>query len=338
MKAVYIPRYGGPEALELREGADPEPKAGEVRVRSKAAGVNFADLVMRLGQYVGAPPLPFIPGYEAAGVVDKVVSSSTSLRPGDRVYAALPFGGYADTFIAKAERLLPIPEGKGFEEAAALPVNYLTAYHALYVLGSLRSGARVLIHGGAGGVGLAAIQLAALLGAEIYATASEGKHAFLKERGVKACIDPRKEDLERRIMELSGGKGMHLILDPVGGSSFRLGYRCLAPAGMLVCYGISSAAPGGRRSRFKEYASYLRSGLFSPLDLMLKNRAVAGFHLGLLMDEALLAEEMKAVHQLWASGKIAPHVGAAFPAAKASEAHQYIHDRKNVGKVVLTWP
>lgn len=334
MKAVHITRFGGPEALELREAPDPEPKEGEVLIRVKAAGINFADILMRMGLYVGAPPTPFVPGYEAAGVIEKLGSGVKGLKIGDRVFSALRFGGYAEKVLCPARQALFIPEGKSFEEAAALPVTYLTAYHALYVLGNLRPGTRVLVHTAAGGVGLAAIELSRLRGAVVYGTASGSKHSFLKERGVSETIDYRTEDFEDRIMKLTSGKGVHLVLDPIGGSSFPKSYRCLAQGGLLICYGLADQA-GKDRSVLKALWSYLTSGLHSPLQHMLKNKGVVGFHLGLFDDAELMASEMTELYRLWSSGKITPHVDRIFPAGEASQAHRYIQERRNIGKVLL---
>lgn len=336
MQAVFISRHGPPEALELRETADPEPTKGQVRVRVRAAGINFADILMRQGLYVGAPLIPFVPGYEVAGEVEKIGPGVTKFRKGDRVYSVVSFGGYAQKVVLLARHALPIPSDRSFEEAAALPVNYLTAYHALYVLGNLRPGLRVLVHGVAGGVGLAAVQLARLRNAEIFGTASASKHVFVKGQGVREAIDSRKEDFEKRVMELTDGQGVHLVLDPVGGSSFPKSYRCLATAGLLVCYGVSASSAGPRRNPLRAVWAYLRSGLFSPLSMMLKNRGVVGFHLGLL-GKGRLEGEMAEVHRLWVEGRLRPHVDRTFPADQAAEAQRYLQDRRNIGKILLTF-
>ncbi len=333
MKAIVISREGGPEVLEPREFPTPAPGPGEVRIRVRAAGINFADLMMRAGRYVGAPPVPFVPGYEAAGEIDALGEGVLGRKIGDRALAVAKFGGYAEQLVVPAGRALPIPAGRSFEEAAALPVNYMTAYHALHVLGNLRPGGDVLVHQAAGGVGLAAIELIRLRGGRAIGTASASKHEFLKGKGLEHAIDYRTEDFEPRVKALTGGRGVQLALDPVGGASFRKSYRCLAPAGLLVSYGLSAASGGAARA----WWTYLSSGLFSPLQLMLANKGVTGFHLGVFHDEALLAYEMGELHRLWSEGKLKPHVGKTFPAEQAADAHRYIHERKNVGKVVLTF-
>jgi NADPH:quinone reductase-like Zn-dependent oxidoreductase len=332
MKAITITSNSGPDALQLQDAPEPSPKDGEAIVRVRAAGVNFADTLMTKGLYYGAPPLPFVPGYELAGEIERVGTGVKGLKEGDRVFSAVPFGGYAEKVAVAVEKLLPIPRGRSFEEAAALPVNYMTAYHALYVLANLRPSSSVLIHAAAGGVGLAAIQLAQLRGARVYGTASRSKHPFLLSRGVEAAIDYRSEDFEQRVGQLTGGRGVDAALDPIGGWSFVKSWRCLAPAGMLVCYGVASGSGG----RLSSYRSFALSGLFSPLAMMLRNKGVAGFHLGLLPQE-LLAWEMSELHKLWDDGKLAPHVGRSFPAEQAAEAHRFLQGRESVGKVVLTF-
>ncbi len=337
MKAVFIARRGAPEALQVREIAEPEPGPKQVRVRVRAAGVNFADVLMRMGLYPGAPPLPFVPGYEIAGEIDAIGPGVEIGRLGERVACATAFGGYAEKVVVPADWTIPLPEGKTFEEAAALPVNYLTAYHALYVLGNLRQGGSVLVHGAAGGVGVAAVQLSGLRGATIIGTASSAKHAFVMGQGAQFMLG-HGEDFEARTLELTRGRGVDIVLDPVGGRSFRKSYRCLAPAGLLVCYGISASAPGLRRNPFAALWAYLRSGFFSPLSMMGENRGVVGLHIGRLSgDEPLLRHELNELHRLWSEGRITPRVDQAFPVAHAPEAHRRLQDRKNIGKVVLTF-
>lgn len=336
MRAVFIARLSGPDGLELRQAPDPEPGPGQVRLRVRAAGINFADHLMTLGLYVGAPKPPYVPGYEAAGEIDRVGAGVTGLKPGARVLTAMKAGGYAERVVAAANSVIPIPDGKSFEEAAAIPVNYMTAYHALYVLGNLRPRCRVLVHGAGGGVGIAAIQLAKLRDATIIGTASAAKHAFAREQGAHHMIDYRTEDFEERVRELTGGKGVHLALDPVGGSSFRKSYACLAETGLLVAYGASAMASWGGKAR--ALMTLLASGLFSPLQLMLQNRGVVGFHLGRLESEPeLFFSEMGELMRLWREGKIQPHVDAAIPAERAAEAHRRLQRRQNIGKVVLTF-
>lgn len=337
MKAIQITALGGPEVLQFHERPDPAPGEGQVRVRVKASGINFADILMRMGLYPGAPKPPFTPGYEAAGQIDSVGPNVLSWKPGDRVVVPTNFGGYADTLVVRAEEVFRIPDGRSFEAGAALTVNYMTAYEAIVHQGGLQPGQRVLIHGVAGGVGIAAVQIAKIVGAEIYGTASASKHEHLKKDGVR-CIDYRTQDFEREIRKMTDGRGVHLVLDPVGGSSFSKSYRSLAKGGKLILYGFSAAASGERRSLLKAGWEWLRTPSFSPFDLMMDNRGVIGLHLGRMTDQKeTLSAAMRQLVVWWQEGKIAPLVGATFPAALTGKAHEYIQSRQNVGKVVLKW-
>src|SRR5262245_3681658 len=185
MRSVWIPRTGPPEVLEVREGADPVPGHGEALVRVRASGVNFADVMARLGFYADAPPRPCVVGYEVAGTVERVgAGADGGLAPGQRVVALTRFGGYAEAVSVPAAQVFPLPDRLSFEEGAAIPVNYLTAVLMLRYFGNVRAGDRVLVHAAAGGVGMAAIQLCRIAGAEVIGTASASKHAILKEAGV----------------------------------------------------------------------------------------------------------------------------------------------------------
>jgi NADPH:quinone reductase-like Zn-dependent oxidoreductase len=288
--------------------------------------------------YPGAPKPPFAPGYEAAGVVDALGPGAPGLKIGDRVVVPTNFGGYADTLLAAPDACFPIPAGKGFEAAAALTVNYLTAYEALIHQGGLQKGQRVLVHGAAGGVGIAAVQVAKIFDAEIYGTASRSKHDALKKYGVR-CIDYRTEDFEARIKADTHGQGVHVALDPVGGVSFKKSYRSLAKTGKVILYGFSAAATGEKRNLLKLGWEWLRTPSFSAFDLMMDNRGVIGLHLGRMTEQKeVLSAGMRQLVAWWSEGRIEPMVGATFPAELAGKAHEYIQSRQNVGKVVLTWP
>jgi synaptic vesicle membrane protein VAT-1 len=337
VKTVQITAQGGPDVLQVRESPDPTPGEGQIRVRVKASGINFADILMRMGLYPGAPPVPFAPGYEACGEIDELGPNVMSWKKGDKVVIPTNFGGYADTLIAKADEVFRVPAGKSCEAGAALTVNYLTAYAALVDQGHLQKGQRVLIHGAAGGVGIAAVQIAKIFGAEIYGTASASKHEVLKKEGVH-CIDYRAEDFEKVVRAKTKGQGVHVALDPVGGASFSKSYRSLAKGGKLILYGFSAAAPGEKRSMLRVGWEWLRTPSFSAFDLMMDNRGVVGLHLGRMTDQKEpLTRAMRQLVEWWEQGKIEPMVGASFPAALASKAHEYIQSRQNVGKVVLKW-
>jgi NADPH:quinone reductase-like Zn-dependent oxidoreductase len=335
MRSVWIVRTGPPEALEVRDGPDPVPGPGQVRIRVRATGVNFADVMARLGLYQDAPPRPCVVGYEVAGTVDQAGPGVTDLTPGMRVVALTRFGGYAEAVAVPVAQVFPMPEGMGFEEAAAIPVNYLTAVLMLRVFGNVQRGDRVLVHAAAGGVGMAAIQLCRIAGAEVIGTASAAKHATLREAGVAQCIDYRTQDFETEVRRLTGGRGVDVVLDATG--AFKKSYRALAPLGRLVCFGLSGAAPGMTPSRLTALGRVLALPWFHPIRLMNDNKAVIGVNLGHLWDRIeLLRREMLALLGDWQAGRIKPVVGKTFPLVEAAAAHRYIQERRNVGKVILT--
>ena len=338
MRQVWITRAGPPEVLVLREAPDPAPNPGEVLIRVRASGVNFADILARLGLYPDAPKLPAVVGYEVAGDI-AAVGDGVTRSIGEKVLALTRFGGYSDKVCVPAAQAFPLPEGMSYEEGAAVPVNYLTAYQMLVQMGSLKSGERVLVHSAGGGVGLAAIDLCKIHGAEIFGTASASKHAFLRERGVAHVIDYTTQDYETEVKRLTKRRGVHIVLDAMGGAHWKKGYRCLAPTGRLVMFGLSNAATGKTRSLVSVLKTLLATPFFSfpPPRLINDNRALIGVNLGHLWDQTeLLTGWLTQILAWHAEGKIHPTVGARFPLADAAAAHHYIQDRKNVGKVVLT--
>jgi NADPH:quinone reductase-like Zn-dependent oxidoreductase len=338
MRQVWITRTGPPEVLELREAADPAPRAGEVQIRVRAIGINFADIMARLGLYPDAPKLPAVVGYEVAGDIS-ALGGGVSRSVGERVFALTRFGGYSDVVCVPSGQAMPLPDGMSYEESAAIPVNYLTAYQMLVQMGSLKRAERVLVHSAAGGVGLAAIDLCRIYGAEVIGTASASKHEMLRERGVSQLIDYNTQDYEAEVKRLTGGRGVHIVLDAMGGSHWKKGYRCLAPTGRLVMFGLSNAATGKTRSLASVLKTLLGTPFFSfpPPRLINDNRALIGVNLGHMWEQTELLTSWLAQILAWhAEGKIHPTVGARFPLAEAAAAHHYIQDRKNFGKVGLT--
>jgi NADPH:quinone reductase-like Zn-dependent oxidoreductase len=337
MKQVWIPRIGEPEVLEVREAPDHEPKAGQVRVRVRASGINFADIMARMGLYPDAPKLPAVVGYEVAGTVDGLGDGVESFRERDRVVCMVRFGGYSDVVCAPQAAVRAIPDTLDFEGAASIPVNYLTAWLMLVRLGNVRRGEKVLVHACAGGVGLAAVQICRHFGAEVIGTASVGKHQRLLEMGVSACIDYRTQDFQEEVKRLTGGRGVDIALDAVGGESFRKSYKSLADLGRLFIFGASSLAPGTKRSWISALSGLSKMGSFKPMQLMSHNKGVYGVNIGHLWhhgDEltAMLGE----ILGLFADGTFKPVVDRSFPFSEAAAAHRYIQERRNFGKVVLT--
>jgi NADPH:quinone reductase-like Zn-dependent oxidoreductase len=339
MRAIVIPRHGGPEVLRLQERPDPVPGPGEVLIDVKASGINFADLMARMGLYPDAPPPPCVVGYEVAGLVAALGPGVTGWAVGDRVLAPTMFGGYASKAVAPALGLTRLAEGMSFAQGAALPVNYATAYHLLHHMGALKPGETVYIGAAAGGVGLAAVDLVLAAGGRPVGQASQSKHAFLRERGVNALIG-RDEAALAGVRRLTGGRGVDLYLDSEGGPGLKDAYAALAPGGRLLMFGVSSLAPGSRRNVFVALVGLLRMPRFKPVELMNDNKGVLGVNMNTLGKAApeLMARHMAALMALYDRGALRPHVDAEFPPERAGEAHQLIHDRKNRGKVVITWP
>src|ERR1700704_369668 len=228
MRVVVITKHGGPDVLKVEERPDLPLAAGEVRVDVAAAGVNFADVMARVGLYQDAPKPPCVIGYEVAGTILEVGEGVSDFTPGQRVMASTPFGGHASQVVVPANDVVPLPDRLSFEQGAAVPVNYGTAWAGLIGFGSLQPGERVLVHSAGGGVGIAATQIAKRTGAEVYGTASPGKHARCEELGVDHAIDYTRSGWEQGLPKFD------VILDAVGGKSFRTGYDLLRPGGGLV--------------------------------------------------------------------------------------------------------
>src|SRR5690348_16317138 len=342
MRALVVRRYGAPEVLEAQQVPDPQPKAGEALIRVKTIGVNFADLLQRMGIYPGTPKPPFIPGLELAGVVERVVEGPRSpggdpLKPGDAVVALTNFNAYAQWAAVPLNRVYRLLPGMGFEDGAAIPGNYVTAYHALFSMGNLQPGDRVLIHGAAGGVGIAAVQLARARGLTIFGTAGPSKQEYLRKIGVDHAIDYEKTDFVQTVRKFAPD-GIEMVMDPIGGKSFKRSYECLGAGGRLVVYGMSAAAgPDGKRSLIRGLTALLQIPRFNPLELMRRGVSVMGINLGAMEARpAVLRGELEEIFRLYAAGKIKPVIGKIFPLDQAAAAHRYIHDRKNIGKVILS--
>ena len=345
MRAMVVRRYGPPEVFESREVPDPVMERDQVLIRTKEVGINFADLLQRMGLYPGTPKPPFVPGLEVAGVVERAAESGPGgqrLGPGDRVVALTAFHAYAELVAVPARRCFRLPDGMPFKDAAAIPVNYLTAYHAMFQMGNLQPGDRILIHGAAGGVGIAAVQLAKARGLAVFGTAGPSKQEFLRQMGVDHPIDYSREDFVSVVREVAP-QGIEMVMDPIGGKSFSRSYRCLGSTGRLVVYGFSAAAGPEGASRtspaslWRGARALLQTPRFHPLQLMERNVAVIGVHLGRMEERvAMLGRELAGLFQMYAAGEIRPVIGKSFPLDQAAEAHRYIHSRRNIGKVVLT--
>lgn len=338
MKAILIPKHGPPDVLQVRESEDPTAESGQVRIRVRACGLNFAEVMARQGLYPDAPKPPMVVGYEVAGEIDAVGEGVSESLVGKRALAMVRFGGHADTVCVAADQFFEMPAAMSFEEGAALPVNYLTAYHMLFEVFRVRPGDQVLIHMAAGGVGTAVCQLCRdIEGVTTFGTASAKKHDYVRSHGCDHPIDYRSVDYVEAIRELTDGKGVDLIMDALGGKDWKKGYSLLRPAGMLIAFGWANMSAGNKRKLGRIAGQLVQLPMYTPAGLMNDNKGVAGVNMGHLWSELdLLHREMSALVKLYTAGKIKPHIDKAFSFEDAAEAHRYLEQGKNVGKVVLT--
>ncbi len=331
MRAVVITKHGGPGVLQVQERPDPQVGPGEVRIQVAAAGINFADVMARMGLYADAPKTPCVVGYEVAGTVLEVGDGVEGVTPGERVLAGTQFGGYASQVVVPADDVVPLPDRLSFEQGAAIPVNYATAWAGLIGYGVLKAGERVLVHSAGGGVGIAATQIAKRTGAEVFGTASPGKHEKILALGVDRAIDYTRSGWEQGIGRFD------VILDAVGGKSFRTSYDLLAPGGRLVCFGASSVVSGERKNIATALKAVLRMPRFGLIKQMQESKAVIGLNmLTLWKDAGTLGPWIDPLQEMLDDGTVEPVVGGVFGFEEAGAAQTTIVERRNLGKVVLT--
>jgi synaptic vesicle membrane protein VAT-1 len=323
MKALVLTGTGGPEVLEVQERPDPPVGPGEVRIAVRAAGINFADTMARVGLYPDAPKPPCVLGYEVAGEIESVGEGVADLAVGDRVMAGTRFGGQAELVTVPAAQVLSLPERLSFEQGAAFPVNYGTAYAALIMMGS------------------PATQLARNAGAEIFGTASPSKHEAIRAQGVAHAIDYRGQDFEAEVMRITGGEGVDLVIDALGPTSFRKDYRLLRAGGRLVMYGLSEGSRDGARNLPATLKMLAKMPLatmpwWKSLAVMNENKGVFGLNMLSWWDrEGSLDRLTEPLLADLDAARLEPVVAASFPFERAGEAHEFIAQRRNVGKVVL---
>jgi NADPH:quinone reductase-like Zn-dependent oxidoreductase len=342
MRAVVITEHGGPEVLQVQEKPDPPVGQGEVRIDVKAAGINFADTMARVGLYPEAPKPPCVVGYEVAGDVESVGDGVETVKVGDKVMAGTRFGGQASMVTVPADQVIPLEDSLSFEQGAAFPVNYATSYAALVIMGGVRAGDRVLIHAAAGGVGISATQIARSRGAEIFGTASASKHDAIRDQGVEHAIDYRTQDFEQEVRRITDGEGVDVIMDATGPTNFRKDYRLLREGGRLIMYGASELSSGGERSIPTLARNLMRMPLatmpwWKSLQVLSENKGVFGLNMLAWQDREGLDRVIEPLSHELAEGtiKIDPVVAEAFPFDRAGDAHRFIAERRNVGKVVL---
>jgi NADPH2:quinone reductase len=323
MKALQCIEHGPPEKLVIRDVPTPEPGKGEVRIRMKAAGVNFPDALIIQNLYQFKPSLPFSPGGEAAGIVEAVGEGVTRFSPGDRVIAMIGHGAFQEAFLADQSRVLPMDEDMPFDIAAGFTMTYGTSHHALKQRARLQPGETLLVLGAAGGVGLAAVELGKLMGATVIAAASsDEKLQLCKEMGADLTINYETEDLKERVKALTGGRGVDVIYDPVGDRFAEPAFRSIAWNGRYLVVGFA----GGQIPKL-------------PLNLpLIKGASIVGVFWGAFTahEPAVHAENMREILGWFREGRLKPHISARLPLERGAEAIRLLMDRKAKGKVILT--
>ena len=336
-KTVTITKHGNSDVLKVVEHPVREPEAQEVRIAVHAAGLNFADVSARQGLYPAAPKPPCVVGYEVSGVVDLLGPGVTNLKLGDRVLALTQFGGQASSIVVPAEQCFKMPDEMSFVVGAAIPVNYLTAHHMLFHVGTVHPASSILVHMAAGGVGTAALQLLSTVpDLEIYGTASAPKHDYLRSLGCTQPIDYRTQDYEEVVRNHTQGRGVDIVLDPLGGQDWKKSWRLLAPAGRMVAFGFSNGHSGPSRNLLRVVSQLIKMPFINPIKAMQENRSIQGVDMGGMWSEVrVLRVQIERIMDLWHQGIVKPHIHGVVPYSEASEAHLMLEERKNRGKVVL---
>ncbi|MBI65942.1 MAG: alcohol dehydrogenase [Candidatus Marinimicrobia bacterium] len=336
MQSVILTKYGAPEVLKVKELKDVEPDSNEVRIKVHYAGINFAEIMARMKLYPGGPKPGGILGGEVSGVIDKVGDNVEDLNIGDKVMGLTLNGSYTSQTCINADSIIPLPDNFKLDEAAAFPVTYITAYMMMFDLGNLQDGDTFLIHGAGGGVGTAAIQLAKTKNIKIIGTSSSWKHDKLIKMGVDKCVDYNKSNTEKEIMDFTDGKGVDLIIDPVGAKNWKLSYKVLSKMGKLIIYGDQNLVKGDKLKPLVALKEIYSMPKYRPMDLMANNKAVMGYHLGRFKGhEWKVKRSISNLIKLVQNHDLHPVVDSKFPYHDASKAHRYIQDRKNFGKVLL---
>ena len=338
---IIVTHYGGPDALQVLEEESPKPKSGEVRVRVLAAGVSLPDLMMREGIHPETPPLPFTPGWDLVGVVDRLGDGVSVIEPG-QIVAALPINGAYAEFVCLPQReLVPVPSGLDPAEAVSLILNYVTAYQMLHRSAKVRRGQRVLIHGAAGGVGTALLQLGRLAGLEMYGTCSSRGASAVSDLGA-IPIDYQDQDFVKEIQRLTSA-GVDVVFDSIGGTHIWRSRKALRPGGRVVAYGLTASLRGGRlasgrsgrRHRFRGiviFGLYIAGGWLLP-----GRKRVVPYSIQWLkrLRPALFQQDLIALFDLLQQRKIEPLIAQRFPLAEARRAHEVLGKGGVTGKIVL---
>ncbi|XP_030076951.1 synaptic vesicle membrane protein VAT-1 homolog isoform X2 [Microcaecilia unicolor] len=336
-KCLVLAAHGGYDKvkLQVRKGS-PTPASGQLLVRVRACGLNFADLLGRQGLYDRLPPLPTTLGMECSGVVEAVGEGVTDRKVGDKVMVMNRAGLWQELVVVPANHSFVMPEGMSFEEGAAFLVNYITAYMILFDFGNLRPSQSILIHMAAGGVGTAAVQLCKTVdNVTIFGTASGSKHETLKENGVAHPIDYRTSDYVEEVLK-TAPKGVDIVLDPLGGSDTLKAFNLLKPMGKVILYGSANLLTGQKKNLIALAKTWWNQFSISALQLIHANKAVCGYHLGHLDGEwELIAGVVASLINLYKQGKIKPKIDSVWPFEQVGDAMRQMQDKKNIGKVIL---
>ncbi|KAK5906003.1 hypothetical protein CgunFtcFv8_001906 [Champsocephalus gunnari] len=336
IRALVLTGYGGYDKVKLQVKTQKQQlAAGEVLVRVKACGLNFAELMGKQGLYELLPPPPVTLGMEGSGVIEAVGEDVKDRKVGDRVIVLIRSGMYQEVVVVAAGNTFPMPEQMSFEEGAALPVNYLTAYLMLFESANLKPGKSVLVHMAAGGVGVAVTQLCQTVpDVTVFGTASASKHEIISQGGVTHPIDYRTKDYVEEVRKISP-KGVDIVLDPLGGSDTQKGFSLLKPLGMLIVFGAANCVTGQKKNLLAMAKTWYNQLSLSKLKLMQTNKGVCGFHLGYIPDEQLIVRTMGKLLELYSQGKIKPRIDSCYHFEEATDAMKRMHERQNIGKVIL---
>lgn len=337
MKAAFVTKYGGPEVLEFRETAIPKPGPGQMLVKVRAIGLNFADIMGRFGVYPGTPRPPFILGLEFSGDVVEVGSGAKIFKGGERVMGYSRHGSHAE-FVCISENLATeLPATMGYEEGASFLVVYLTAYHGIVRLANIRKGEKLLVHAAAGGAGLATLQLAKHIGAEIFGTVgSEEKKELALKNGADHVINYNTTDFAVEVKRLTSNYGVDVVMDAVGGLVYDKSWNLLAGMGRYILYGLASVAGKGALNKLKAATVMSVMKPIFPVQLMSANKSIFGFNLGTLKGkEGYFKEATLELLNLYNIGALKPFIGKIFDFSQIVEAHRALQTRQTVGKVVV---
>ncbi|XP_037546989.1 synaptic vesicle membrane protein VAT-1 homolog [Nematolebias whitei] len=336
-RALVLTGYGGYDKIKLQVKSmkPPQLRPGEVLVRLRACGLNFAELLGKQGLYELLPAPPVIMGMEGSGVVEAVAEDVKDRKVGDRVISMNRCEMWQELVVVPVKRTYPMPEEMSFEEAAALPTNYMTAYMMLFEMANLRPGKSVLIHMAAGGVGIAATQLCQTVqDVTVFGTASASKHEIISQGGVTHPIDYRTKDYVTEIRKISPN-GVDIVLDPLGGSDTQKGFSLLKPLGMLIAFGAANCVTGQKKNLLAMAKTWYHQLSLNSLKLMQNNKAISGFHLGYITDEELFDRTLFKLLELYKQGKIKPRIDSCYHFEEVAEAMKRMHERQNIGKIIL---